>query len=343
MHLHFCIEFSFAMYAKYDLNCVIKFLFYIVSTPSTTPFRRTYMDIRALRYFSETVRLNSFSRAADALHVTQSTVSKMVRQLEDEIATPLILRTGRKLELTDTGRIVYEQAQQILAGVQRLHSELNNTRALRQGHLDIGIPPMVNILCTPVLKAFRERHPDITLTLHEDTGPQIEQRVAAGTLEIGMTVLPADPVLELALTPVASYPIWAVAQRGRFQKQRTTLACKALADMPLLLLNNEFGLTRSLRKMFREVGIAPEIAAQSGQWDWLVGMALAGMGVALLPQPFIGRLASDQLQAVRLVDPEVPWQVAYIMRPGYLSHAARAWLALSEELFAGGAHHENND
>jgi len=294
------------------------------------------MDIRALRYFSETVRLDSFSRAADALHVTQSTVSKMVRQLEDEIATPLLIRTGRKLELTDTGRIVYEQAQHILAGVQRLHNELHNTRTLRQGHLEIGIPPMVNILCTPVLKAFRERYPDITLTLHEDTGPQIEQRVAAGTLEIGMTVLPADPAPELELRPVASYPIWAVAQRGRFQKQRVTLACKALTDMPLLLLNNEFGLTRSLRNMFRATGIEPEIAAQSGQWDWLVGMALAGMGVALLPQPFIGRLATDQLQAVRLVDPEVSWQVAYVMRPGYLSHAARAWLALSEELFASG-------
>ena len=68
------------------------------------------MDIRALRYFSETVRLNSFSRAADALHVTQSTVSKMVRQLEDEMGVPLLIRAGRSLQLTDTGRVVYEQA-----------------------------------------------------------------------------------------------------------------------------------------------------------------------------------------------------------------------------------------
>lgn len=297
------------------------------------------MDIRALRYFSETVRLNSFSRAADALHVTQSTVSKMVRQLEDEMETPLLIRAGRTLQLTDTGRVVYEQAQQILANVQRLNTEVHNTRTLRQGHLEIGIPPMVNILCTPVLKAFRERHPDIAITLLEDTGPQIEQRVAAGTLEIGMTVLPIDPELELKVTPVAAYPIWAVAQTGRFQKQRHTLPCKSLKDMPLLLLNNEFGLTRTLRNMFRNSAIDPAIAAQSGQWDWLVGMALAGMGVALLPEPFVHRIATDQLQSVRLTEPEVQWQVAYVTRQGsggYLSHAAHAWLALSDELFAGG-------
>lgn len=320
------------MHALYDLNALQAVVFCIPY------FAATAMDIRALRYFSETVRLNSFSRAADALHVTQSTVSKMVRQLEDEMGTPLLIRAGRSLQLTDTGRVVYEQAQQILANVQRLHADVHNTRNLRQGHLEIGIPPMVNILCTPVLKAFRERHPDIAISLLEDTGPQIEQRVAAGTLEIGMTVLPIDPELDLQMRPVAGYPIWAVAQAGRFQKQRGTLPCKALKDLPLLLLNNEFGLTRTLRNMFRHSAIEPTIAAQSGQWDWLVGMALAGMGVALLPEPFVHRIATDQLQSVRLTEPEVQWQVAYVTRRdgGYLSHAARAWLALSEELFAGG-------
>jgi DNA-binding transcriptional LysR family regulator len=292
------------------------------------------VDIRALRYFAETVRLNSFSRAADALHVTQSTVSKMVRQLEDEVEAPLLIRDGRNLLLTDTGRVVYEQAQQILAGMQRLNAEVRDTKAMRRGHLDIGIPPMINLLCTPVLKAYREQHPDIVLTLKEDTGPQIEQRVASGELEIGMTVLPVDPELELTVMPVARFPIWAVAQAGRFQKNRATLKCQALEGMPLVMLNNEFGLTRSLRGMFRDIGIAPQVAAQSGQWDWLVAMALAGMGVALLPEPFVHRIATDQLQSVRLVEPEVQWQVAYVTRGDYLSHAARAWLALSQAIFA---------
>ncbi|MBP0599021.1 LysR family transcriptional regulator [Herbaspirillum sp. LeCh32-8] len=294
------------------------------------------MDIRALRYFTETVRLNSFSRAADALHVTQSTVSKMVRQLEDEVDAPLLIRDGRKLQLTDTGRVVFEQGQQILASMLRLDAEVRDTKALRQGRLEIGIPPMINILCTPVLKAFRERHPDIAIVLKEDTGPQIEQRVASGELEIGMTVLPVDPELSLQVMPVARYPIWAVAQAGSFQKNRSTLRCAQLDGMPLVMLNNEFGLTRSLRGSFRELGIAPQIVAQSGQWDWLVAMALAGMGTALLPEPFIHRIATDQLQAVRLVEPEVQWQVAYVTRGGYLSHAARAWMAVSEGLFAGG-------
>ena len=73
------------------------------------------MDIRSLRYFIETVRLNSFTQAAESLHVTQSTISKAVRQLEDEVGTPLFTRSGRQRQLTPAGELVYASALKILA------------------------------------------------------------------------------------------------------------------------------------------------------------------------------------------------------------------------------------
>lgn len=292
------------------------------------------MDLRSLRYFVETVRLNSFTQAAQNLHVTQSTISKMVRQLEDEIGAPLLLRDGRKLELTDTGRVVFARGEEMLDTMRQLGNEVRDTQALQHGSLKIGIPPMINLLFTPVLKTFHQRYPQITLTLVEDTGPAIERQVAAGALEIGLTVLPADPALGLNTQPVASYPIYAVAALGTFQKQRTTLKMKSLGELPLVLLKDDFALTRALRQAFNAAGIEPVIAAQSGQWDWLVAMASAGMGVALLPQPFIHRLAIGRLDAVKLVEPALQWQVAHIWRGSYLSHAARAWLGLCTEILA---------
>lgn len=290
------------------------------------------MDIRALQYFVETARLKSFSRAAEALHVTQSAVSKKVRYLEDEVDAQLLIRNGRSLCLTDTGQIVFAQAQEILQAMGRLNAELHNTKTLHQGHLTVGIPPMINILCTPVLKAFRERYPDISIQLQEDTGPMIETQVAAGELELGMTILPADPELALQTIPVASYPVYAVAKAGTFQAHRETLHVKDLKDMPLVLLKNAFGLTRTLQAVFLQEGFVPQIAAQSSQWDWLAAMASAGVGVALLPEPFVHRLADNRLQAVRLVAPDVLWQVAYVTQGQYLSHAARAWLEISQQL-----------
>jgi DNA-binding transcriptional LysR family regulator len=294
------------------------------------------LDIRSLRYFVETVRLNSFTQAAEALHVTQSTISKMVRQLEDEVGAQLLIRDGRKLSLTDTGRIVYAHGQDMLASMRQLNLEVRDTQALRRGTLAVGIPPMINLLLTPALKAFRERHPDITMLLQENTGPAIERMVAAGELEIGLTVLPFGPELQLASRAIASYPIWAVAASGTFQSGRTELPVKALRELPLVLLKDDFALTRTLRCAFGEAGFEPKVAAQSGQWDWLVAMASAGLGVALLPEPFIGRLATERLEAVRIVEPEIAWTAAHIWNPRYLSHAARAWLEVCGDALGDG-------
>lgn len=293
------------------------------------------MDIRSLRYFVETVRLNSFTQAAESMHVTQSTISKMVKQLEDEVGESLLMREGRKLVLTDTGRIVFERGQHILGAMRELLSEVHNTRALQRGNLAVGIPPMINSLFTPVLKAFRQRHPNITLTLQEDTGQVIERMVAAGDLEIGMTVLPVDPKLDLVSVQVASFPIWALAEPGTFSSKRSTIRLADLGAMPLVMLKDEFALTRSLRRTFAERGLEPKIAAQSGHWDWLVAMASAGLGVALLPEPFIARLSGVKLAAARVVDPEIAWQVAHIWNGRYLSHAARAWIDVCQDVLGG--------
>lgn len=298
------------------------------------------MDLRSLRYFVETVRLNSFTQAAESLHVTQSTISKMVRQLEQEVGAQLLLREGRKLTLTDTGQVVYARGMEMLASMRQLALEVRDTQTVARGHLTVGIPPMINLLFTPVLKAFRQRHPNIALTLQEDAGQAIERQVAQGDLEIGMTVLPADPELGLQSSPIASYPVWALAAQGTFQKNRTTIKLKALANTPLVLLKDDFAMTRALRAAFAGAGFEPQIAAQSGQWDWLVAMASAGMGVALLPEPFIHRLAIGHLDAVKVVDPELPWQPAHVWRASYLSHAARAWLAVCADVLSAPAARE---
>ncbi|MBJ7310958.1 LysR substrate-binding domain-containing protein [Rugamonas sp. CCM 8940] len=290
------------------------------------------MDLRSLRYFVETVRLSSFTQAAEALHVTQSTISKMVRQLEQEVGAQLLLREGRKLTLTDTGRVVFARGEDMLATLRQLNLEVRDTQARTRGSLTVGIPPMINLLFTPVLKAFRARHPQIALTLQEGTGQAIERQVAAGELEIGMTVLPVAPELALETLRIASYPLWALAAPGSFRQGQTTLRFKELAALPLVLLKDDFALTRSLRAAFAAAGFAPQVAAQSGQWDWLVAMASAGMGVALLPQPFVDRLAIGRMDALRLVEPELQWQVAHVWNGRYLSHAARAWLEVCQEV-----------
>ncbi len=292
------------------------------------------IDIRALRYFVETARLQSFTQAASSLSVTQSTISKMVRQLENEVGQPLLIREGRQVRLTDVGRVVYARGQETLGVVHRLTLEVADLSSLGRGELTVGIPPMVNLFFSPVVSAFRQRYPNLALNLAEYGGKTVEQQVASGELEVGATVLPGDSGLELATRQFAKYPIWVVGPRKAKWAKGKTVSLSALRDEPLLLLAEDFSLTRKLRQAFLEARIEPHIAAQSGHWEFLASMAAAGLGTTFLPQPLVANLANrDKLAVARLTAPDMEWALAHLWSPGrYLSHAARAWLATCEEV-----------
>lgn len=293
------------------------------------------MDIRSLRYFTATVRLGSFTEAARSLGVTQSTISKMIRQLEDELGETLLRRETKRLTLTDTGSVVYERGQEILVALRRLEQEVRDTQAVARGTLALGIPPMINLLFTGVLKQFREKHPRIGLELRECTGPEVEQLVAAGDLAAGMTVLPVEPQEDVAVVKVASHRVWAIAEEGELKGTADTVSLRSLSQLPLILLNDDFALTRLLRRHLSRAGIEPRVGAQSGQWDWTVAMARAGMGVALLPEPFVSRLNAQGLTCKPVSQPDIHWEIALLWNERRSSHALHAWLDLCRESLGG--------
>jgi DNA-binding transcriptional LysR family regulator len=291
------------------------------------------MDVRALQYFVETVRHASFTQAAKALFVTQSTVSKMIRQLEEEAGTPLLIRDGHTARPTDTGRVMYQRGLQVLETMRQLSEELRQTTDLRRGELEVGIPPMINLLFTPVVKRFRERHPDIHLTLREGTGQAVEGLVASGELEVGATILPIAPDGGLIAQPFGSYPIWVIGPPDAPWAGKTSLPLSALRDARLLIPTDDFAITRRLRQAFADAGFQPGIAAQSAHWDFLVAMASAGLGVALLPEPLMQRMKTRGLSTAKLAKSGMQWEVGHIwQQSGYLSFAARAWLEVCDEV-----------
>ncbi|MGZ9571503.1 LysR family transcriptional regulator [Alcaligenes nematophilus] len=293
------------------------------------------MDIRSLRYFIETVKHQSFTQAAQSLNVTQSTISKMVKQLEDELGEPLLIRDHRQLQLTDCGKVVLERGQEVLQSMQGLLREVHEVQALQRGRLDLGIPPMINVLFTEVLKTFKNRHPQIELILHEETGMGIERMVAAGTVEMGLSILPLGPELNVSATPVAKHAVWAIGHKDTLTGAQKKIKLRELEKHPLIFLGEDYALTRMLRRTFAHAGLRANIAAQSNQWDWVASMAQAGMGVALLPQPFLSRLEPGDWVAKEVVEPALNWEVALLWNGRYLSQAARAWLQVCTDVLGG--------
>ena len=309
-----------------SLNSLVKRL--------ASPQPRLNMDLRALRYFVETVRHNSFTHAAQALNVTQSTISKMVRQLEDEIGQPLLIRAARSVQLTDVGRVVFERGQEALAMVQGLKREVDDLAELSRGELTVGIPPMVNVFFSPLIQRFRARHPGITLKVKEAGGELIEQMVAAGELEVGVSILPVQSGLPLQTALMGRYPVCLVGSADVFWARLKRPGLAALHEQPVVMLSEGYALSRALHASWLKAGVQPQVVAESGQWDFLLSMAQAGMGTAILPKPLLDRLALPDDFVVRpLASSELEWAVAHMWVPErYMSHAAKAWLAACREV-----------
>ncbi|CAN7535175.1 LysR family transcriptional regulator [Trinickia sp. LjRoot230] len=295
------------------------------------------MELRALRYFVEVVRQQSFTLAAERMFVTQPTISKMVKALEDEIGAPLLLRDGRQMGLTDEGRIVFQRGQAVLAAHAQLQAELDDMSTLGRGELTIGIPPMGGSLFTPAIAEFKRRYPKIELKLFEQGSRGIEAALAAGELELGGLLLPVDNE-RFDVLPMSRQLLWLVARCGSRWDNAAEVRLADLAGEPFVFYGESLALNDVVTRACRESGFSPTIVARSSHWDFMAALVHAGLGIALLPAPYCRRLDTAHFTCRPLNDPEIPWEMAIgWRRNGYLTHAARAWLDVARETLPGQA------
>lgn len=291
------------------------------------------MDVRTLRYFVEVVRQQSFTHAAEKLFVTQPTISKMLRHLEEELECTLLIREGRRLRLTDSGQAVYQRGLAILDEFRQLETELDDISAVKKGVLRLGIPPMVGRQIADLIRQFRQRYPGIELRISELGGLSGEQAVIAGELDLALTAYSPDSEQPLTFLPLLEHPMCVVVPRTAHWQKRTAIDISELANSPILIYNEDFVLYKMLMAAFRQAGIEPQIAVRSGQWDFLASMVQAGVGIAMLPEPVCRWLDKDSLLWLPLA-PRMAWSVGLIWRQGsYLSHSAQAWIACCRDIY----------
>jgi DNA-binding transcriptional LysR family regulator len=295
-----------------------------------------HVDVHALRYFVEVARLQGFTRASEALHVTQPAISKAVRALEEELGAPLLVRERRRVVLTDAGRTVLERAQGILDALRGIEEDVVELSSLRRGRLRLGMPPIVGVtFFPPLLAEFHEAHPGIVLELREEGSHDIEALVASRELDVGAVVLPTDE-RTFATLPFVRDELRVVLPRGHRLARRRAIALRELAAEPFVLYRPEFALHGHVIDACRRAGFKPTVASESSHWDFIVEMVSARIGVALLPQTICRQLDARRVRTVRMKEPTIPWNVALVWRRDrQLPPATRAWLELAGKRLVG--------
>ncbi|MFC0218674.1 LysR family transcriptional regulator [Pseudochelatococcus lubricantis] len=289
------------------------------------------MELRVLHAFVEVVRQGGFSRAAKTVFSTQSTVSKAVRRLEDEVGAPLFDRVGHRSVLTETGEIVYRRAQRILAERDDMFAEIGELRGLNSGTLRLGLPRIgSSILFAPLFARYRQLYPGIDIRLVEQGSDRLEEILLSGEIDLAASLLPVSDDFEWQSVRIE--PLMALVPANHELARSPAIDVDILRRQSFILFESGFGLNRIIMDFFKRNDIAPTIAARSSQIDFIVGLVAAGLGVAFLPRMIAGQRPHAQVKAVPLQDPLTDWHMALIWRHGaYLSHSSRAWLEIARQ------------
>lgn len=289
------------------------------------------MEFKQLRSFVEVVRQGSFTQAAQRLHASQSAISKQVAQLEQSLQVQLLERSGPHVRLTAAGEVALRRAEDMLRLRRELLIELDDLSQMRRGELRLGLPLLgADALFAWRFAEYRKRYPHIQVHLVEGGSKSLEQALHAGELELAGALAPNDPAFDWQ--PFCNEPLDALLPAEHPLAGRESIALAELADTPFLLYQQSFTLNDRLLRACREAGFEPREGGRSGQADFLGALVAAGQGVVLLPRAVAQEVERPGVARVLLSEPDLRWDICFIWRrDAYLSHAAKAWLALLEE------------
>lgn len=285
------------------------------------------MEIRELKYFVTVAKYNNFTKASEALHVTQPTLSKVVKSLESQLDVILFHRSPRKSELTDVGEVVYGQALKILNLVDELDVVLEDVTHLQKGKIKIGMPPLIGILFFPkMIKGFQEKYPGITIEIDERGANVIKDLVSEGELDVGFVMLPAD-MDEFHVIPYTSQQLMLIVNQSNPLAKKQTVMMKELQNEPMLLFSQDFTLHDRILQECEQAGFTPHIAYESSQWDFISQMVEHDLGVAMFPRAIAEKVNQKVVRAIPIVNPTIPWEIVLIVKKDrYLSHATKGFI-----------------
>lgn len=294
------------------------------------------MDAANLAAFAAVAKHQSFSSAATELHLTQPAMTKRIQTLEQYLGVRLFDRVGRRVTLTEAGRILLPKAHQWLADLDDMRRTLADFASLTTGQLTgtltMGTSHHIGLHRLPkALRAFSDQYPQVHLDIHFIDSEQAYEAVLSGELELGIATLPpiADERLlsnviwhdPLSFVAASNHPLIALAQ------QRPLLASDLAEHQAILPAENTF--TRQIaERMFAQQGLTLRASMETNYLETIKMMVSIGLGWSLLPS----NLCDNDVHALPVAGVNIHRELGVLYHPKRsLSRAASVMLALLQQ------------
>ena len=243
-----------------------------------------------LRTLHEIARLQSFSRAAESLRLSQPAVSLHIRQLEKALGLPLLERLGKRAEATQAGALLLERGGRALDALEAAAASVHALRGVVGGRVRVGTGATASIYLLPrILRRLRARYPEIEMVIVTGNTPEIAKAVAENALDVAVVTLPVQ-LRQLAVTPFYTDRLVAIAPPGwQWQGRRTrgrrtsgrALTPADLAGEPLILYERGGTIRQVIEGWFKRGRVTPRVAMELGNGEAIKTLVSAGLGPSI--------------------------------------------------------------
>jgi DNA-binding transcriptional LysR family regulator len=295
------------------------------------------MTLQQLTYFLSAAEHGSFSAAAEALHMAQPSLSEQIRRLEAELGVPLFARTGRRLELTEAGRMLLPQAERTLEAARAAAESVREVRDVTGGTVAFGtFGSAHHYLLGGMVEEFRARHPSVRLRVVGQNSAEVADAVRDGHLEAGLVVLPVDD-RGLDVRPVMREELLYISASER--RTREPMTIERLAEAPLILYDARWGAEDPMRRQLREraqrAGVKIEPVIEVEYMTAALDLAVRGLGDTIADRAIVDARGLGRRLSTAPFDPPLYENFAFITRrDAHLSPATRAFIEVAERRVA---------
>ncbi|KNB49458.1 LysR family transcriptional regulator [Streptomyces caatingaensis] len=242
------------------------------------------MQLQQLRYFATVAGLRHFTRAAEALHVAQPSLSQQIRALERELGADLFHRARGNITLTDAGEALLPLARRILADTETARREVQEVAQLRRGRVRLGAPPSLCASLVPdVLRAYHARFPGIELFVDEGGSQDLVRSLAAGDLDLALIITPLGVGAPALTTTELLREDLVVVSSPAVPTRRRRMRVEDLRGLPMVMFRRGYDLREMTIAACRAAGFELSFTVEGGEMDAVLGFVRAGLGVAVVP------------------------------------------------------------
>nr|VFK33206.1 MAG: DNA-binding transcriptional regulator, LysR family [Candidatus Kentron sp. MB]VFK35883.1 MAG: DNA-binding transcriptional regulator, LysR family [Candidatus Kentron sp. MB]VFK77532.1 MAG: DNA-binding transcriptional regulator, LysR family [Candidatus Kentron sp. MB] len=272
------------------------------------------MPDRRLQVFHTVAKMLSFTRAAEALHMTQPAVTFQVHQLEEHFDTPLFDRSHHRIRLTDAGKAVYDHADKISRLYAQMENRVRDITGQAGNTVLLGASPMIAEYLLPLLlKGFRNIHPQAIIHLRVANTDQIISMVEHNEIDLGIV---EDPVAHknLIVERCRIEPCLAILPPQHELADRESIPASALLDYPHILREGDAKVILEYLKAAELDTLNLDIAMELASFQAIKGAIEVGLGVSILPRAVVMRELSSQTLIATELNPPLKRALSFVYR-----------------------------